>query len=238
MTPEPRTTWIKPETQRFLHRLWLTVLIVGSLIALLVVSGWAINAAYARGERQREDQDVLEKLKDQPTLSVEERIQEREAVLAKLQDSVSKEEERRVLAGLYEEQGKKRISEGRQDEAEASFRRAIDLDPLNPVYPADLALLFGLAARDADNDRAAQIQLWRESCSHWLKALSLEGKVEFRTAYAQSATDAAISACELMTDPKLRADGLAFLADVRRQMPVGSRTLDQLDRAAAALRGE
>ena len=49
---------------------------------------------------------------------------------------------------------------------------------------------------------------------------------------------AAISACELMTDPKLRADGIAFLADVRSQMPVGSRTLDQIDRAAAALRAE
>lgn len=238
MTPDSRPTWIKPETQRFLHRLWLTVLIVGSLVALLIVSGWAINAAYEREARQRQDQDVLEKLAHAPATPVEDRIAEREATLGKLQDSVSREEERRVLAALYEEQGKKRITEGKQDEAEASFRRAIDLDPQNPVYPTDLALLFGLAARDAVDNREAQIQLWRESCNHWLKALALEGKVEFRTAYAQSATDAAVSACELMNDPKRKTEALAFIAEVRGQLPVGSKAIEQLDRTAALIKGE
>ena len=77
MTPDSRPTWIKPETQRFLHRLWLTVLIVGSLVALLIVSGWAINAAYEREARQRQDQDVLEKLAHAPATPVEDRIAER-----------------------------------------------------------------------------------------------------------------------------------------------------------------
>lgn len=226
---------IKPETKQFLHRLWLTFSILGSLIALLIVSGWAINSVFARVARQKEDQTVLGQLQAQAEKPLATQIKEREAALAKLLDPVSRDEEQRNLARLYERQGSVRIQEGKKDEAEASFRRAAELAPGDPIYAADLALLFALAARD-ESSRPAQIELWKESALQWLRAVSLEEKPEIRNTYAQSAVDAALTACELLSQAKRKEDGLTFLKEVRLRMPPKSSLNDQLDRMEEILK--
>lgn len=225
----PETTWVKPETKQFLHRLFLTVLILGSLGAVLIVTGWALNVAYERGARQREDRDMMERVAEQQVESIEERIAASEALLLQLQDPVSKEEERRRLATLYEEQGKIRIEEGKHDEAEASFRKASELDPANPIYPADLGFLFGLVARTNRNTNQA-IQLWVESAQEWVKALELEPKPEFKNAYAQSAADAAVSACELLAESERKTEAVALLKRMKGSIPAGTRASEQVDR--------
>lgn len=227
--------WIKPETRRFLHRLGLASAILGSLAGLLIVAGWAINSVYERSERQRDDATLLESLAALPQDTVEERIARSEEALAKLVDSITREEEKRRLALLYEELGKKRVAEGKEDEAEAGFKKAMELDPLNPRYPADLGLLFGLAARGGVQ-RAQQIQLFRESALAWARACELEAEPRFRDAYAQSAADAAVSAAELMTDPASREEARRLLVQVREALPKGVRAHSQIDRMLELLR--
>lgn len=229
-------SWIKPETRHFLHRLWLATVILGSLAALLIVAGWAINAVYERSERRRDDANVLESLAATSPDTIEERIAGSEAALGKLVDTVTREEEKRRLALLYEELGKKRVAEGKEDEAEASFKKAVELDPTNPRYPADLGLLFGLAARSGAQ-RSQQIQLFHESALWWARACELEGVPRFRDAYAQSAADAVVSAAELMTEPASRPEARKMLSEIRASLPPGGRAHEQIDRMLAVLGG-
>lgn len=231
-----RKGWIKPETRHFLHRLGLASAILGSLAALLIVGGWAINSIYERSERRRDDANVLESLAAQAPDTIEERIASSESALGKLVDPVTREEEKRRLASLYEELGKKWVAEGKEDEAEASFKKAIELDPTNPRYPADLGLLFGLAARTGAQ-RGQQIQLFRESAMSWARACELEPEPRFRDACAQSAADAAVSAAELMTDPASRAEARSLLKQVRDALPQGARAHAQIDRMLEILKG-
>lgn len=222
--PPPRQPLLKPETQRFLSRLFLAVVILGSFFALLIVGVQSISNAVERMRTSEQDRTTIQlQVPPDPSAPLDTQIEQREARMAELNSEVARGEEARQIAVLYERNGRQRLANGDVQGAEVSFGEAIRKDPDNPALRTNLAALYaGVAARTRYADDA--IPLWQESASYWSQAADLERSseqaLEFRTAAAQ----ALYRSAELQVQSGRAGDARLTLYDARRLSPTGSPT--------------
>jgi eukaryotic-like serine/threonine-protein kinase len=188
--PPPRQPLFKPETKVFLGRLLTTVIIMGTLFVLVLVGINSLSVAVERKRLESVDQELRSRLQTQdPSVPVQQRIEEREAVIDRLQSEVSRKEERRNLAVLYEELGKQRMERRDLPGAEASFRKSLELDPFNPAYSSDLGHLYSMAAR-AEGDSMKRSTLWSQAAEFWGMAGKYEPRQDKKAQYNEAAATA------------------------------------------------
>ncbi|CAN5535448.1 hypothetical protein BH11ARM2_BH11ARM2_31470 [soil metagenome] len=223
--PPPREPLLKPEHISFLRQLLIWFLVIGTLLALVIVSVQAIGRAMSAYASTSHDKTVNSNaLKQDTRIPVDERIRILQAYRAKLTSQARKEEADRTLASLYEEQGQTQLTKSQLAAAEESYKRAIDLDPQNPDLLSNLGNVYGqLAQREPDARQRAE--LYRQSGEYWAKAANVEtGKDKARQDRLSAGTMLYGFAYEAaaLNDVSLRSDARQALYDAQRFAEPGS----------------
>lgn len=187
--PPPRRALIKPETRTFMRKLFVTVLVLGTFFALVIVIVNGLSTALARAERQGKDQIVLEKLEEAKKLSPQKAIAAWELTMRQLQDPINRAAANQQLAVLYERRGKELLSASDLQSAAECFLESARLDPANAAYPSDLGDLYARRAR-TESLPTERISLWQESCRFWDEAARLETSIERSEIYRAGAAEA------------------------------------------------
>ncbi len=198
--PPPRQPMFKPETKQFLGKLFLTVLLLGTLFALVFVAVNSLTKAFQQMSLKEADQRVVKQLNAQnANAPIEQRIEERTRLMEQLRDSVTIATERKNLAVLYEQLGKKKLAVQDLEAAEGAFDMALKLDASNPAYSSDLGDVYFQLARN-QGDYALRKDCYRKSADNWGKAFSAEVDPKKKSNYGNGA---AVSLYELA---RLQAD--------------------------------
>ncbi|MBX3119959.1 MAG: protein kinase [Fimbriimonadaceae bacterium] len=185
--PPPRQPLFKPETKQFLGKLFLTILILGTLFALVFVALTSLNSAIQQANRQEQDQRIVAQLNAQDSSKpIEDRIEERQAMIRQLRDTVTINTENKNLAVLYEQLGKQKLAMQDFIAAELAFRQALSLDSKNPAYASDLGDLIYRFSRNAatSNERA---KLLAQAAEFWRQAFVNETDPKVKAKYGTGA---------------------------------------------------
>lgn len=146
--PPPRQPLLKAETKHFMGKLFLTLLVMGTLFAVVILFVAGIGQAMSTAEAQRQDQVTVETMSriykdnDAPQQKIDQLL----PLLGRLHSDVNQREQKRNLAVLYEEVGQAQMKAGDLTSAEEAFKKANDYDTTNPKLMSDLAVLYGTAA--------------------------------------------------------------------------------------------
>ncbi|HWA82374.1 MAG TPA: serine/threonine-protein kinase [Fimbriimonadaceae bacterium] len=146
--PPPRQPLLKPETKHFIGKLFLTFLVMGTLVVVGILLVVAFSQAMNTAEMQRQDQVTMGNISRvlNGTNTPQEKINQLEPMIGGLKSDVNKHEQNRNLAVLYEEVGQAQMKGGDLTSAEEAFKKANELDDHNPKLMSDLAVLYGTAA--------------------------------------------------------------------------------------------
>lgn len=185
--PPPREPLLKPEHVAFLRQLLLWFLIIGALLALVIVSVGAIGRAMSAYATNEKDKGVSrEALNLDSRIPLDEQIRTLETYRNRLNSPERREEADRKLAVLYEGVGKQQLDRKELAAAEASYKKAIDLDPQNSKFLSDLGDVYGkLGQTEADARQRAE--LWRQSGEYWTKAAKAETNANEASQFRQQA---------------------------------------------------
>ncbi len=185
--PPPRRPLVSPETAAFFKRLFLTFLLVGTVLALVTVAVQAIATAWQRYAAEDQDRQLIVQARQQDTrIPVEERIQTLEGLRSRVQSDTMKDEIKRNLAVLYEELGRKHIANKQDPQAESAYIRASALDKNNSALASNLASLYQTRAL-AESQPAQRIVLLNQSGEQWEIAGKAEPNAQKRTEYLNQA---------------------------------------------------
>lgn len=169
----------------FAARLGVSVAVLGSAFALGSVSVTSVRSLMTQKELEASDQPVTAQL-DDSSAPVEKQIQNHEEILAKLQDPIAVDTTKEKLAHLYSELGKKSASLNEFPHTEMAYQKAINLDPSNPDYMADLASLYSERAR-RQRDASMRVTLYRSSRQYYRQAWQNERQPEVAQTYVNNA---------------------------------------------------
>jgi eukaryotic-like serine/threonine-protein kinase len=174
--PPPRQPLVKPETRQFMGKLFVALTVLGTLMLLVIVVIGAISKSLDQQQSKERDQYVLAKIREIPSTDpLDQRISKMESFMRQLSGEIQQKEVRRQLAVLYEQRGKERLASNNPVEAEASFKRAIELDPDNGKLYSNLADLYG---------RQNQ---WQEAGEQWKSAATNEARQSDKDRYSEAA---------------------------------------------------
>lgn len=197
--PPPRQPLLKPETKHFMGKLFLTLLVMGTLFAVVILFVAGIGQAMSTAESQRQDQLTMQSISKifNGNAAPAEKIKEVEPLIKRLHSDVNQREQKRNLAVLYEEVGQGQMRSGDLTSAEEAFKRANELDVDNPKLMSDLAVLYGTAAMqmttvdDSIDPFNKSIELYQRAVDHTsetsqdhMQYLNDEGKTYYAKAYA------------------------------------------------------
>lgn len=215
--PKPKV-YIKPETKHFIGKLLLTLLVMGTAVAVLLMIVAALGQALSEKQAHEQDQKIVLQM-DQVYGSAKDntqKIEELEQLIPKLTSQVTQGEQKRRLAELYEKLGNGYIAGNNGNEsslvaAEDAYTKALRLDANNPQLMQDLAQLYTTFAesRQSPDDRMAlygqSLKMWKQAADRFqadsneqLAALSSAGDVyynmanyvsQFGDAYTETASD-------------------------------------------------
>ncbi len=220
--PPPRPPFVSAETKAFFGRLLVTVLILGTIFALVIAVVYGLGTAWMRDKAQYEDRSIRQGLGAQDASEpLDVRIKKREDAIGKLKDDVSIREERQSLADLYAERGRRSLAAGRLVEASADLEAAAQRDPTNSKVHADLAeLYYALARNEMDSDRRKR--LWEQAATSFAAAMESAPTSELRAKYGEEAATIFVNlASELMVSGN-PFEARQRLYDARSCAPPGS----------------
>jgi hypothetical protein len=234
--PPPRQPLLKPETKAFLAKLMLTLVLMGTLLALILATVNALGNLMDRWRAERAESQRLRAYEQtRRTASLDERIQRGEQFSQNLENPVLQAEARRRLAWDMRAKALEQIQAGRWAEAEASLTMAQERAPDEPRFDADRGwLYFERASRSATPDEQANFLL--ESGRRYRDALLRSNDPQLRQECEQRMAQAAgqLAALALM----LRQDRqrtLRMLYDARSIAPPGSDVRQEIDLRLQAL---
>src|SRR5579871_860937 len=120
-----------PRRVRMAGNAVLALFAVGGIAFLVSASMNAIRSATQEISPVQHDQAILqhEHPSGDPATPIDQRIAQREAIIAQLKDPAVKEGQQKILAVLYHERGASALAQGRLSDAEQSFQTALALDP-------------------------------------------------------------------------------------------------------------
>jgi uncharacterized small protein (DUF1192 family) len=185
--PAPRKPLLNPQQVEFLRRLFITILLVGTLFMLVAVGASALTEAVKRYNAQQRDQQIQ---RDAVSTDSRTPLPERIAALQQYRDKLESESERekvsRDIAVLYQQLGQQSLDSRQGPEAEKYFQTASELDPHNPAYYTNLASVYeGQAA--SQNDPEQKALLLKQAGDNWAQAADRETDIAQRKAYSQQA---------------------------------------------------
>lgn len=220
--PPPRRPLVKPETKRFMGRLFLTFLVMGTLFALIIVAINSLAAAADRINKERQDRAISDKVATTPVpKSPDQRISEQEKMLKQLQSDSARQEALARLALDYERQGKHLEQEGNFIEAEAAYLEAIKRDPQNPAFHGDLGGLYAQSAISDPNDDN-RVALWTQAGEQWRDSSDLETNEKDRAKAAETAAEAYRNGAQILVDSRRNQEAADLLYEARKVAPEGS----------------
>ena len=220
--PPPRRPLVKPESKRFMGRLFLTFLVMGTLFALIIVAINSLAAAADRINKESQDRAISDKVATAPVpKSPDQRISEQEKMLKQLQSDSARQEALARLALDYERQGKHLEQEGNFIEAEAAYLEAIKRDPRNPAFHADLGGLYAQSAISDPNDDN-RVALWTQAGEQWRNSSDLETNENDRAKAAETAAEAYRNGAQILVDSRRNQEAADLLYEARKVAPEGS----------------
>jgi eukaryotic-like serine/threonine-protein kinase len=183
--PPPRQPLIRPETKQFFGKLFVSLLIMGSLFALILVGINGISQALERSNNSRADADVVRAINElDSSLPLEQQITDLQNLIARLQGEVERKEAKARLAVLFEKLGKRSLNRGDLIGAEVAFQNAVDQDAENALLHSNLGSLYYRKAV-AEGDPRTRVTLWQQAAESWRNAAIKEANPERKTAYAR-----------------------------------------------------
>jgi serine/threonine-protein kinase len=217
--PPPRVPLVKPETRVFLGRLLVTLMVMGTLIALILVGINALGVAAQRAELQRQDEAVIKHIDNiDVRLPTEEKIAQYQKSIDQLKSSVNKAEQNRQLAVLYQSLANEQSAKGDPVNAEKNLQHALELDPTNAAYYTSLGKLYGDQALLTSNVEE-RLLLWQRSSDAWIKASELETVKSKQKQYAVSAAAASYNYARNLASNGSISEALDRLYTARRIAP-------------------
>lgn len=214
----------------FLGRLGVSVAVLGSALTLASVSASTLVTVLGRQEIVADDLDVRIKLADVEDTStpVEIRIRDRERLVTQLRDPVAIEVEKKKIAPLYNELGKKSFDMGQFSRAEESYQRSLTLDPDNPVTLGNLAGLYASAAVRQSEARQ-RLTLFRNASSYFQTARRVENNPTRRRQYETRAASSLYSVATELRRSGLNSEAVRELQRARTLASSDSALAEQID---------
>jgi tetratricopeptide (TPR) repeat protein len=205
-----------------LGRVAVSVCVFGSSVALCVVSYGAVRTLAARDSIRNQDEYVRANyVRTDIFTPVEQRISDQEAMIQRLQDPIIIQEEQRKLATLYQELGQRNLAMSRLSRAEEAYHVAAKLDPNNPQYISDVAILYATAAAQ-QREREQRVALFVSSSEYWQSAINLERDPARRKKWSEGAANAAYMAARELRQAGRRVQAINELSKARVWAPSGS----------------
>ncbi|MCB8933169.1 MAG: protein kinase [Fimbriimonadaceae bacterium] len=233
--PPPRRPLFKPETKAFFARLVATLSILGTLFALIVVGINAISTVLDRQRQQEQDRSIRGQLRNvDPSLPLDQQIRAREDRIQSLQSPVAVQDENKALAVLYEQQGKKELDARDLTAALASFQRASELDPENPLFYDDMGALYAQAAQTLPT-ADQRMESWQSAAQEWMTAHRLDAGPRKPMFGERAATALYNAAAALAPTDSMQARNLLY--DARRYAPTGSEVAAAVEQLLQRLSG-
>jgi serine/threonine-protein kinase len=237
--PAPRKPLLNPSQIEFLRRLFITILLVGTLFMLVAVGASALTEAVKRYNAQQRDQQIQ---RDAVSTDSRTPLPERIAALTQYRDKLESESERekvsRDIAVLYQQLGKQSLDSRQGPEAEKYFQTASELDPHNPAYYTNLASVYeGEAVSQSDPEQRAQ--LLKEAGDNWAQAADKATDPAQRKSYSQQAAlDLYQYASELANrgDASQRSEIRQALYSARERVDISSQLASQIQALLSSVR--
>lgn len=183
--PPPRQPLIKPETKQFFGKLMVSLLIMGSLFALILVVINGISKALESSSNSKVDASVVRQINELDTSKpLDLQISDLIALIGQLKGDVERKEAKAKLAVLYEKHGKRALTNRDLIGAESSFQNAVDADPNNALLYTNLGNLYYVRAR-AETDLQTMLLLWQRAAESWRNAADREANPAQKTRYAE-----------------------------------------------------
>ncbi len=218
--PPPRRPLFKPETKQFFSRLFATLVILGTLFALIVVGIGAVSTVLERQRQQAVDRSVQDTMPPiDSSIPIEDQIAERKRRIALLNSEVAKEDEKKSLAVLYERKGKAALGRRDFNAADEAYQEAIGWDPENPLYYDDMGEYYATAAQTLPQPDQ-RLKFWASAANQWMAAYRLDPGPR-KSRYGSNAATALYNYAGgiAATQPDAARNALY---DARRYAPVGS----------------
>jgi len=195
--PPPRDPLLKPETAIFLRKLVITIVVVGTLFALIFVGIMAAVKTVQQQNTSKRDIEVAGTIASlDPQIPITERVAKAEKLLNELPTSARSRSGHNV-AVLYEEMGKQALAVNHPDNADYYFQRGINLDPGNSKLFSDLGKLYYTMAETSQN-ASDQLTLLQKSTQAWQNAVDAEPDASMRGTYGDGAALAVYSSSQIM----------------------------------------
>ena len=221
--PPPRAPLLKPDTVVFLRTLLVTAAILGTLLALLIVGVSAAVRAYQMGDAKkldRENASVVALIDKQQPIDVQ--IRRAKQILDGMPAN-GRVETAHNAAVLYEELGRKYLTDDHPDQAELAFKEAIDLDRTNPLFYTDLGALYDeMAVKEGDSN--TKIQYLVDAGHSWESASQFASDSTTRALWGDAGSKSLLSAASMMQTAGAydRQTIRNLINDAREMTPSGS----------------
>lgn len=215
----------------FLGRLGVSIAVLGSALALASVSVSSAVEVLNRQEVVADDQSIRQKLNDSNDLftPVETRIQMREQLIEKLRDPVAVAAERKKLAPLYNELGRKSFDLGQFARAEESYQRSLAVDPDNTVTLGNLAGLYASAAV-RQSERRQRLTLFRNASNYFETARTREINPNRKRQFEANAASSRFSIAAELRRSGMNSEAIRELQRARALVPNDSPLAAQINR--------
>jgi hypothetical protein len=230
---------MKPETAAFLKKFTMFFVLMGTFLALIIVSMTAISKSLTEAGARQQDAVIVNKVAaNDERIPLEERIAEAQRSYEKLRTNEAKAQVGKNLAVLYEQLGKGYMQRpGGMESAESAFVNAKKLDPGNPAFAADLGDLYAKKA-SMTRDASTLAQIWMESGANWKEAAQNTKDDKTSGDYRSAAATAYYYAASSFATVGDRGSARQMLYEARALTAQGSQLANRIDSDIAMLNNQ
>lgn len=237
--PAPRKPLFSPTQLEFLRRLFITILLVGTLFLLVAVGASALTEAVKRYNAEQRDQQIQQDaVSSDSRTPLPERIAALEQYRSKLESESEREKVSRDLAVLYQQMGRQSLDSRQGPEAEKYFQTATELDPHNPAYYTNLASVYERqAANQSDPEQRAL--LLKQAGDNWSQAADKATDAGQRKTYSQQAAQDLYqyaAALADLGDASQRSEIRQALYSARERVDVSSQLANEIQALLTSIR--
>ena len=208
--PPPRKPLMKPETAAFIKKTVVTLIVSGTLFALVLVSLWALMLQVSRMKATNDSKPILDSVGSlDPNQSPEQKIAQLQGMRSHLAPGADTTTVDNALVEQFQGLAGKAMQAGDYSGADAMLARAMEYGPNNPGLLAAYGYLYSERARTMPGGSSEQTELYDQASDLYFRAESKEtdlqrksdlgnGGARMALLYAQNASQT--------EDPALRRD--------------------------------
>jgi tetratricopeptide (TPR) repeat protein len=195
---------------QFFGRLFVSCAVLGSALALGSVCFTSYQQLRQRDLLRAQDQPILRKLDQSAASPLVARIQEQESLLVEIKDVAVRTDAKRRLAKLYGDLAIQEISHKALAKSEHALQRAMQLDPSNSRYVADMGALYSRSA-STQKEPDQRCTLYQSSAQYYREASSLVPNEHDRIQHLNTAVLEMLSAAKTLESQGLPERAVSIL---------------------------